>query len=268
MTLDADIIEHQAPVDPAVVDPRIAVAEMWLCMLGGLMEVARRFTRFLVHEAMPFRARPKTPYLALRYSGEPMAAFKRVTRIARFAAVLYLKIQAQIAAWKAGEPFDLDAFIAGTPAVKALSKRGRDAAAGDEEEFEELEDWEELEEFENLVEYESFERFDDLDGVERPRQQDKYEALLRGPLKDAIAAICKDLGIKPDWSLWTANGFPPPPGGGVEDWVAFFVPQAAAAPAPRPDRPEPMPPPRYPAARERDPVWRPSWRPLERGGSP
>jgi hypothetical protein len=54
-------------------------------------------------------------------------------------------------------------------------------------------------------------------------------------LKDAIAAICKDLGLKPDWSLWTAEGFPPPPGGQVEDWVAFFVQETAAAPPPIPD---------------------------------
>jgi len=265
MTLDADIIGLPAPTQPAAADPRIAVAEMWLCMLGGLMEVARRFTRFLVHEAMPFGAGPKTPYLAMRYSGQPIAALKRVARIARFAAVLYLKIKAQIAAWKAGEPFDLDAFIAQTPAVKALSKRGRDAGASDEEEFEDLEDFEDLEEFENLVEYESFERFDDLDGAERPSQEDKYEALLRGPLKDAIAAICKDLGLKPDWSLWTAKGFPPPPGGGVEDWVAFFAPQAAAAPAPSSEGRAYMgPPPPDPGDEAAYKAWRRKWSPPDR----
>jgi hypothetical protein len=272
MSNDAHIVEPAAPAqgaEPHAADPRIAVAEMWLCMLGGLMEVARRFTRFLVHEAMPFGARPKTPYLAMRYSGEPMAAFKRVARIARFAAALYLKIQAQIAAWKAGEPFDLDAFIAQTPAVKALSKRGRDAGASDEDEFEELEDWEELEEVENLAEYESFEGFDDLDGVERPSQQDKYEALLRGPLKDAIAAICKDLGLKPDWSLWTVNGFPPPAGGEVEDWVAFFAPQAAAAPKPRPDRITPFaPPPPDPGDEAAYKAWRRKWTPPDRRQRP
>jgi len=268
MTLDAHIIEHPAPAEPAA-DPRIAVAEMWLCMLGGLMEVARRFSRFLVHEMMPFGVGPKTPFLAFRYSGDPKAAFKRVARIARFAAVLYLMIQSQIAAWKAGEPFDLDAFIAQTPAVKALSKRGRDAAAGDEEEFEELEDWEDLEEFENLVEYESFERFDDLDGAERPSRQDKYEALLRGPLKDAIAAICKELGIKPDWSLWTAKGFPVPSGGGAEDWVAFFAPRAAAAPAPRPDGRVYMgPPPPDPTDEAAYEFWRRKWCPRDRRGFP
>jgi hypothetical protein len=270
MSNDAHNPEWPAPAqsaEPHIVDPRIAVAEMWLCMLGGLMEVARRFSRFLVHEMMPFGAGPKTPFLALRFSGEPVAALKRVMRIARFAAVLYLKIQTQIAAWKAGEPFDLDAFIARTPAVKALSKEGRDAAASDEEEFEDLEDWEDLEEFENLMERESYGRFDILGGSERPVKEDKYVALLKGPLKDAIAAICKELGLKPDWSLWTENGFPTPGSGGVEDWVAFFAPAPQAAPAPRPSRDEtppwasPPPDPRDEAAYQ---AWRRRWFPPRR----
>jgi hypothetical protein len=205
-------------------------------MLGGLMEVATRFSRFLLHEIMPTGAEPKRPYLAFRFSGNPVAALKRVTRAARSAAILYMKIQKQIAAWKAGEPFDLGAFLAEAPRLNARSKIGLDGADRDEEDWEDLEELEDLEEFENLVEHESFERFGFLEGSKRSSKDDKYQALLKGPLKDAIAAICKDLGIKPDWSLWTANGFPAPPGGGVEDWVAFFVPEAAAAPAPRPDR--------------------------------
>lgn len=69
-------------------DPRIAVAETWLCMLGGLMEVAKRFSRFLVREIMPFGPAPTAPFLALRFSGDPAAVFKRVLRAGRFAAVL------------------------------------------------------------------------------------------------------------------------------------------------------------------------------------
>jgi hypothetical protein len=266
MTLDAHIIEKPAPAEPHADDPRIAVAEMWLCMLGGLMEVATRFARFLLHEIMPFGAGPRSPFLALRFSGDPITVYRRVVRIARFAAVLCLKIKAQIAAWKAGEPFDIDAFIARTPAAKALSKRGRDAAASDQEDSEELQDFEDFEEFENLAEYESFKGFDELDGAERLSKQDKYEALLRGPLKDAIAAICKDLGLKPDWSLWTAKGFPAPPGGGVEDWVAFFAQDAVAAP-PRPNwlLAQAPPCPRDEAGAK---AWRRKWLPRERHARP
>jgi hypothetical protein len=264
MTLDADIIEHPAPAQPHAADPRIAVAEMWLCMLGGLMEVARRFSRYLVYKIMPFGAGPKAPFLALRFSGDPAAVFKRVLRTARFAAVLYLKIQKQIAAWKAGAPFDLEAFLAEAPRIGGRAKSGRDAADSDGEDWE-GEEWEDLEEWENLYESENLverERFDFLDGPTRQSQEDKYQALLRGPLKDAIAAICKDLGLKPDWSLWTEKGFPAPAGGGVEDWVDFFAPQVPAAPPPIPDWIKAVAPP-CPEDEAGAKVWRRRWRPRE-----
>ena len=271
MSNDAHIVEPVAPsqgAEPHAADPRIAVAEMWLCMLGGLMEVAKRFCRFLIREMIPYKRGPEGQILALRYSGDPGAAFKRVVRIARFAAFLSLKIQAQIAAWKAGEPFDIDAFLAQTPLPRALSRSRRDANDGDDEDLEDFEEWEDLEEFENLMEREAPERFDILDGSERAVKEDKYVTLLKGPLKDAIAAICKDLGLKPDWSLWTANGFPAPAGGGVEDWVAFFVPAPAVAPAPRPrERPYMGPPPPDPADKAAYETWRRKWCPPDRRGA-
>jgi hypothetical protein len=256
MTPDADMA--------AAPDPRIAAAEMWLCMVGALREIARRFSRFLVHEIMPFGPGPKAPYLAFRFRGDPVAAMKRVTRIARFAAILAMKIEQQIAAWRAGAPFDLEAFISQAPRVSARAKSGADALDDDEDA------WEDLDEWENFDERESPERFDVFGEFERPVKEDKYQALLRGPLKDAIAAICKELGLKPDWSLWTAKGFPPPADGAVEDWVAFFVPEAAAAPPPPHDRdrtrrPTWPPPIRHPRFA---PLYAAATRPRDRGGSP
>jgi hypothetical protein len=262
MTFNADIVEHEAPAATAAVDPRIAVAETCLCMLGGLMEIATRFSRFLLREIRGCGPAPKAPFLALRFSGNPVAVFKRVMRAARFAAVLYLRIQKQIAALKAGVPFDLDAFLAEAPPITIRAKPRRYAAwdKGEEEDWEELVEWENLYEVENYVEREPAERFDFLDGPGRQSQEDKYQALLKGPLKDAIKAICKDLGIKPDWSLWTAKGFPEPAGGGIDDWVAFFAPMAASA--------APLREPRDEAAYH---IWRRHWcpwRPPERARPP
>jgi hypothetical protein len=225
MNAAADIIEQT--------DPRIAVAEMWLCMLGGLREIAKRFSRFLVYEIMPFGPCPNGRVLAFRGERDPVAAMKRVTRALRFAAVLYLKIQEQIAAWKAGVPFDLDRFLAEAPPVSARAKSRAGTADSDEEDWDE-EEYENLDEFENLVEREAPERFDVLERWDRPLKEDKYQALLRGPLKDAIKAICDDLGLAPDWSLWTEKGFPAPRAGEIEDWVAYFVPEAIFAPRPGP----------------------------------
>jgi len=147
MTQDAIPCQTAASAESAGADPRIAVAEMWLCMLGGLREIARRFSRFLVHEVMPYRRSPQAPFLALRYCGNPMAAFRRVLRTLRFAAVLSLKIETQIAAWKAGAPFDLESFLSKAPRVNPRAKSGRDADRGEED----------LEERENLYEYENLE---------------------------------------------------------------------------------------------------------------
>jgi hypothetical protein len=267
MSNDAHIAERPAPAhsaEPNADDPRIAVAEMWLCMLGGLMEVARRFSRYLMHRMIPFGAGPKAPFLALRVSGDPAAVLKRVMLTARFAAVLYLKVQKQIAAWKAGEPFDLDAFLAAAPRIGARAKSGRDADESEEgEDYGDFEEWEDLYEVENLVERERPERFDFLEGPPRQSQEDKYQALLKGPLKDAIAAICKELGLKPDWSLWTESGFPAPGEGGIEDWVEFFAPQAPATPPPIPDWIKAVAPP-CPEDEAGAAIWRRHWIPPAR----
>ena len=45
---------------------------------------------------------------------------------------------------------------------------------------------------------------------ERLIEGDAYDALLTGPLRATVAAICADLGLAPDWSDWSDDaGFPP-----------------------------------------------------------
>jgi hypothetical protein len=226
MTLDATLSEHPAPAEPCGLDPRIARAEMWLCMLGGLREVALRFNRFLFHELLPERPRLKGPALWFLYYIDPASAFKRVALAASFVAQLCLRIEKEIAAFKAGEPCDFDGFLLQTPRPSARSKSGAEAAANHKKDGENLDEFENYDEFETDMEREAPERYDFLRFSKRQSQEERYAALLDGPLKDAIKAICADLRLKPNWRLWTDNGFPPPDGGGVEDWVAFFVPDA------------------------------------------
>jgi hypothetical protein len=243
MTLDADIIADPAPAQPAADDPRIARAEMWLCMLGGLREVARRFGRFLAHEIMPHRAWTEGPALAFAFLFDPVPAFKRVAYAASFAAQLCQKIEKEIAAFRAGEPCDLDGFLTRTPRPSARSQSGAEVPALHETDWENLDEFEDYNEFEDYMEHEAPERYF-ARFSKRQSLEDKYAALLKGPLKKAIKAICADLGLKPNWRLWTDNGFPPPAGGTVEDWVAFFVPdadrRAAFAEVRRAARPPPL----------------------------
>jgi hypothetical protein len=39
---------------------------------------------------------------------------------------------------------------------------------------------------------------------------ERYDAVIHRPLKETVAAICKDLGLEPDWGLWADDGFPDP----------------------------------------------------------
>jgi hypothetical protein len=257
MTFHADIIEHLAPAEPLAADPRIAVAEVWLCMLGGLVQTAKRLYRFLVHELAPDPHGSKGSIFAERLFGDPITALRRVVRALRFAALLKLKIETEMAALKACLPLGPHAFLSRAFRTRALCKAGREAAANDQEEGE------------NLVEREAPERSETLSDAEPLSEDEKFQALLRGSLKNAIAAICDDLGLKPDWRLWTDKGFRAPPGGGVEgdeveggeveDWVAFFDPGPVTPPAqhiwdgrsdeawrsawPPPDRHDSSPPP-------------------------
>ena len=53
-----------------------------------------------------------------------------------------------------------------------------------------------------------FDRFDRL--YAGLIEGERYDAFIHRPLKETVAAICKDLNLEPDWSLWTADGFPNP----------------------------------------------------------
>jgi len=257
MTLVADIPAPRVSPHggaPSRPDSRIAVAEMWLCMLRALSHIARRFSGVFPDEVAPATWGARGPIPIPRAFRDPVAAFCRAGRALRLAFILSMKIADELKALRAGAPLDVNAFLSRAPRAIVLSKADREAAAADRRE-DNAEDRENLAEIEVLHEREAPERLAFLGGLERLGKSREFETLLNGPLKDAIASICRDLGLKPDWSLWTDNGFPPPPGGRVEDWIAFFVPNVPsptgdmAREAP-PGRIEPRPPPREPV---RDP---------------
>ncbi len=249
MNLDADIIERPAPAAPPGPDPRIAVAERWLCILDALAEIGVRFATFIAHRIAPRPDGPKGPILVFRFLGKPIAAFERVARAVRLAVYLAMRIENEIDDLRAGRSPEPGAFVSDAPRAKAerltdLSEAVRKRAGLGDDELETA-----LQEIAGEVERP--EHAARLIGNLRAdlREDPEFYRLLNGPLQDAVAAICADLGLKPDWSLWTEDGFPPPPGGGEEDWIAFFVPDPPdpggdTGPAPPPVRPPPLTPPR------------------------
>jgi len=256
MNLDATLAENPALAEPCATDPRIARAERWLCMLGWLADLGVWMARALAHQAAPGMNEPKWsgPWVAFPARVDPSVVYERVSRAVRLALALRMKIKTEIAALRAGK---LPSWAAPAPEVEWEPARLSDKYKDDgcEADDTEHEASERAEAPESAEAPERPERPENLEGDlhERLRESDRFYKLLHGPLKDAVAAICADLGLKPDWSQWTEDGFPPPPGGDVRVW-GIFAPAECGAPPP-PDLPD-----LSEEADGRAPlIWRPSW---------
>ncbi len=249
---DADILERPAPAAPPDRHHRIAVAEVSICILLVFREIGMRIAAFLAPQAARSEGGPRRPMMAFRFMGDPRAAFDHVWRAVHLAAALALRIADEIAALRAGKPLG--------PVVTAPKAAREAKALGDELQEIALEalaqDIETAERPEGLL--------GEVQQLRREARMDPaFRRLLNGPLKDAVAAICADLGLKPDWSLWTEDGFPPPPGGGKDDWIAFFAPEGEILTLPTHKEPKPTQPPRHDGRRGWDKTWRPPWPPPE-----
>ena len=139
---------------------------------------------------------------------EPGRAFAAVSRAVRLTMALEAKIDEEILALLHGEG---PAAAAKSPAAAAEKpawtpppppnawerRRGKVAACI----------WDAVEE--GMTDPEAA---DDLCAVvqERLMESEVYDEFLFRPFRDSVAAICKDLGLKPDWRRWDDElGFPP-----------------------------------------------------------
>jgi len=216
MVTDAHIAERPA----GAVDPRIARAEKWLCMLEGFSTLALWLCDALTNLMRePADRRWTGPRMMFPFGFRPGRASERFLRALRLCIMLEAKIDQEIFDLQAGRsPILTEASAKTCEAVTRLEARGAEmgpeAAEGDGESPEKPERPEALRK-------EARERFE---------EDPQFYKLLNGPLKDAIAAICADLGLKPDWSLWTDDGFPPPPEAGIEAWDIFIRPETPIRP--------------------------------------
>jgi hypothetical protein len=273
MTLVADIPARGAPAHGAERlgrDQRMAVGKAWLCMLGGLAEIGVRFATFLTHGIAPARGEPRRPMMAFLFAGDPVIAFERVARAVRLAVALACRIEAELRALRSGQSLGPDALLSRAPAPRTTAMNAVPEA--EEETAPPRDKGREIGLEAPGETAPTPERPESLGGElnEDLREDAEFYRLLNGPLKNAVAAICADLGLAPDWSLWTETGFPPPPGGGEDDWIAFFVPEGEVGPIPRPDGPgaKPPPPPRYDGEGGKAEAGRPRWPPPDRAARP
>jgi hypothetical protein len=71
---------------------------------------------------------------------------------------------------------------------------------------------------------EAHEKLDDL--YEWLGEGERYDEFVELPFKEAVAAICDDLGLKPDWNRWNGEGFTqPPPGAPRRQWQNVWQPR-------------------------------------------
>ncbi len=71
---------------------------------------------------------------------------------------------------------------------------------------------------------------------ERLRETETYDTILYRPLKETVEAVCADLGLTPDWSRWTGDGWLPPTSRQL--WQTFWAPGCSLrAPLPPPGLP-------------------------------
>jgi len=256
--MDTTLHEPHAP--DATTDPRIARAEMWVCMVRGLVQIglglmdAANWEGGGKESGLPWRG----PRIVFPFGFNPCIAFARVLRAVCLALMLWARIDDEIAAMRAGR-FPSD------PAAAPLAARTGDLPEPGAEAARLADKIRQIG-LETLMEdVEPCECAEALlsDLTERPgeeRMDPAFYRLLNGPIKDAVAAICADLGLRPDWSQWTEDGFPPPPGGEVTEWRIFLAPKGEPRPVRSSGEREPMWSPPGDTGGEGDIIWRPRWR--------
>jgi hypothetical protein len=234
---------------PATPDPRIARAEERLCMLRELAEMGMELTRALVRQNAPAPEAPEgvdmapaspAPTGAPAARRDPADAFARLSRAIRLTLALEATTDEAIAALRAGGspvagPAGAAPAPAGGPAWTPMTENARLGAY--REAFRNDLAHEGVEApvanagppprdypsaFRNRVRdcvidvinreidsgHQAIELLDET--YERLWEGERYDAFIFRPLKEAVAAICDDLGLKPDWSRWAGEGWPPP----------------------------------------------------------
>ncbi len=71
--------------------------------------------------------------------------------------------------------------------------------------------------------HKAHEALDDLH--EGLAEGERYDPFVFRPVREAVAAICEDLGLNPDWSRWAGEGWlPPPPDAPRRRWQSGWAP--------------------------------------------
>ena len=156
---------------------RILRAEERLRILRDLAELGLRLARRLVSDNGRYSDAPVP-------SSNCAEAFARVSRAVRLTLTLEAKLDDELAALRAGPV-----------TVAPFAEPGRKASPGRRDQIRER--VRDVIDREVAADHEAAETFADFN--ERLFDSERYDGFLDLPFEDAIAAICKDLGLPSDW---------------------------------------------------------------------
>jgi len=207
-----------APTTAEPAATAIARAERRLAMLRRLADLGMQLAEELAGRAVSSsdRAEPKH---------DPAESFARISRAVRLTLALEARFEQELAALRAGDaaaaptvdpyprpPFDDPAKKKDHPS--AHRNRIRDNV------------WDVMNHEVTDI-YPAHEILDDLH--ERLTEGERYDSFLYRPLRESVEAICQDLGLTPDWSRWTEDGFPPDTRNPRLDWPSMWGPDPERA---------------------------------------
>ena len=222
--------------DPVVV--AITHAQRRLAMLRRLADLGMRLVEELTERAIAASGQPEPRH-------DPGQSFARASRAVRLTLALEARFEQDLANLRAGgapsaqtvDPYPQPPFE--NPSKKkdhpsAHRNRTRDNV------------WDVMNSEVTDI-YPAHELLDDLH--ERLTEGERYDRFLYRPLRESVEAICEDLGLTPDWSRWTEDGFPPDRPDRRYNWPSLWRPDPeraerrrlanaeALADAPRPSGP-------------------------------
>jgi hypothetical protein len=198
----------------------ITCAEQRLAMLRRLAELGMQLAEKLAERAVssPSDAEPKH---------DPAESFARISRAVRLTLALEAKFEQDLAAPRAAgasaaptvdphprPPFDDPWGLKKRDHPSEHRNRIRDNV------------WDVLNHDVSDV-HQATELLGDLH--ERLTDGERYDSFLYRPLRESVEAICNDLGLAPDWSRWTEDGFPPDTRNPRRDWASFWRPNPERA---------------------------------------
>jgi hypothetical protein len=210
-------------------DPRVARAEQRLAMLRELAELGMALTRELTRRTLEAPEELPTPPAAKADPRtvpgprhDPAESFARLSRAVRLTLALEATVE--------GELSDLRAGGIGGSAASPLADDANDRV------YEDLpRDYpsahrnrirDAVHEVINREIVDLIPAHEVLDTLyERLTEGERYDVFVHRPLKEAVAAICEDLGLHPDWGRWTGEGWPPPPEGPRHAWQMLWAPR-------------------------------------------